>query len=119
MRIREVDNWKIVFCTKYGHFEYQVMLFNLSNALVSFQGYINKILVEKLNIFVIWYLDNIFIYTEDFGQPHVNVARWVLEQLRRHDLFANLEKCSFHKDEVRFLRFVISAQGISIEEERI
>ena len=43
------------------------MLFELSNALASFQGYINKILVEKLNIFVIVYLDNILIYIEETG----------------------------------------------------
>ena len=47
------------------------MLFGLSNAPASFQGYINKILAEKLDIFVIVYLDNILIYTKDPGQGHV------------------------------------------------
>ena len=47
------------------------MLFRLSNALVIFQKYINKILAEKLDIFIIVYLDNILIYTKDFGQPHI------------------------------------------------
>ena len=79
------------------------MSFDLANAPASFQGYINKILAEKLNIFVIMYLDNIFVYTEDPGQPHVNAVRWVLEPLRKHCLFANLKKCRFHQDEVRFL----------------
>ena len=50
------------------------MPFGLSNAPASFQGYINKILAEKLNIFVIVYLDNIFIYTEDQGQGHMEVV---------------------------------------------
>ena len=48
----------------YGYFEYKVILFELSNALASFQDYINKILAEKLDVFVIIYLDNILIYTE-------------------------------------------------------
>ena len=43
------------------------MLFGLSNAPASFQGYTKKILAEKLNIFVIVYLDNILIYTKDPG----------------------------------------------------
>ncbi len=51
------------------------MSFNLSNAPASFQGYINKILPEKLDIFVIVFLDNILIYTEDAGQPHVKAVR--------------------------------------------
>ena len=75
MRIKEGDKWKTAFQTRYGHFEYQVMPFGLSNAPASFQGYINKILAEKLNIFVIVYLDDILIYTEDQGQGHVEVVR--------------------------------------------
>ena len=67
MRIKEGDEWKTAFRTWYGHFEYQVMPFGLSNAPASFQGYINKILAEKLDIFVIVYLDDILIYTEDPG----------------------------------------------------
>ena len=43
------------------------MPFGLFNTPTRFQDYINKILAEKLDIFVIVYLDNIFIYTEDPG----------------------------------------------------
>ena len=50
------------------------MLFGLFNALASFQGYINKTLAKKLDIFVIIYLDNIFIYTKDPSQAHVNTV---------------------------------------------
>ncbi len=95
------------------------MPFGLSNAPASFQGYINKILAEKLDIFIVVYLDNILIYIEDLGQPHIEAVRWVLEQLRKHGLYANLKKCRFHEDEIRFLGFVVSAQGIRMEEERI
>ena len=54
------------------------MLFGLSNAPATFQRYINKILAKKYDIFVIVYLDDILIYTEDPGQPHVEAIRWVL-----------------------------------------
>ena len=56
------------------------MFFGLSNASASFQGYINKILAKKLDIFIIVYLDNILIYTKDPGQPHIDTIYWVLEQ---------------------------------------
>ena len=46
-RIREGDEWKTAFRTRYSYFEYQVMSFGLSNAPATFQGYINKILAEK------------------------------------------------------------------------
>ena len=109
MRIKEGDKWKMAFQTKYSHFEYQVMPFGLSNALVSFQGYINKILAEKLDIFVIIYLDNILIYTEDQGQSHMEAMWWVLDLLRKNGLFVNLKKYWFHKDKVRFLGYVVSS----------
>ncbi len=51
------------------------MLFGLSNASPSFHGYINKILADKLDIFIIVYLIDILIYTEDPGQPHVEEVR--------------------------------------------
>ena len=50
------------------------MSFGLSNIPASFQGYINKILAKKLNIFIIIYLDNILIYTKDPTQAHVNIV---------------------------------------------
>ncbi len=55
------------------------MLFELSNTSARFQGYINKILTEKLDIFIVVYLDNILNYTEDPGQPNVKAVWWVLE----------------------------------------
>ena len=95
------------------------MLFRLSNIPASFQDYINKILAKKLNICVIVYLDDILIYTKDAEQAHVNAVWWVFENMRKHGLFANLKMCRFHKDEIRFLGYVVSAQGVRIEEERI
>ena len=65
------------------------------------------------------YLDDILIYTEDQGQGHVEAMRWVLDLLRKNGLFANLKKCQFYKDEVRFLGYVVSSQGIQMEDEKI
>ena len=119
MRIKEGDEWKTAFQTWYGHFEYQLILFGLSNAPASFQGYINKLLAKKLDIFVILSLDNIFIYIVDPGHAPVNAVWWVLKELRKYSVFSKLKKCRFYKDEVRFLRYVVSAQGVRMEEKRI
>ena len=69
----------MAFKTRYGHFEYQVMPFGLTNASAMFQGYINKILAEKLDVFVIMYLDDIFIYTENESKEYVQAIWWVLD----------------------------------------
>ena len=119
MRIKEGNEWKTAFGAQYGHFEYQVMPLGLSNAPTSFWGYIYKIFAEKLDIFVNIYLVDIFIYTEDPGQTYVDAVQWVLKELRKNGLFANLKKCYFHKDEIHFLGYVASAQGVKIKKKRI
>ena len=81
MRICEGDKWETTFWTQYGHFEYHVMPFGLSNAPATFQGDVNKILAKKLKIFVIIYLDDILIYTKNLGPPHVEAVCWVLDLL--------------------------------------
>ena len=119
MRIKEGNELKTAFQTWYDHFKYKIIPFELFNAPTSFQGYINKILAEKLNIFVIVYLYDIFIYIKELGQVHVNAVWEVLEELRKYNLFANLKKCQFHKDKIYFPGYVISAHGVQIKDERI
>ena len=84
-----------------------------------FPGLYQQDPAEKLDIFIIVYLDDILIYTEDQSQGHVEAVRWVLEILRKNGLYANLKRCQFHKDKVLFLRYVVSSQGIRIEDKRI
>ena len=60
--IKKGNEWKTVFCTYYSHFKYMIMPFELTNALVMFQAYINQILVDLIDVFCIVYLDNILIY---------------------------------------------------------
>ena len=74
MRIQEGDEWKTAFQTRYSHFKYQVILFRLFNAPASLQRYVNKILVEKLDFFVIVYLDDILIYTKNAGKSHIEAV---------------------------------------------
>ena len=92
MRIKKGDEWKTAFRTWYGYFKYQVMPFKLSNTLVYFQSYINKILANKFNIFVIVYLDDIFIYIKDKVNPLSMLFNWFSKN-KKNDLFANFKKC--------------------------
>ena len=95
------------------------MLFGLINALASFQEYINKIFAKKLEIFVFLYLDDILIFTDDDGDGHVAAVQWVLEQLRKFLLFANLKKCRFHQEKVWFLGYMMSSKDIRMKDKKI
>ena len=88
------------------------MPFGLINNSTTFQGYINKILAKKVNVFVIIYLDYIFIYTENKRKEYIEAIRWILNPLQKHSLYANFKKCRFYQDELRFLGYIVSRQGI-------
>ena len=75
MRICEDDEWKMAFKIQYSHFKYQVMFFGLFNTPATFQEYVNKILAEKLDIFIIIYLNDILIYTKDPEQSYIKAVR--------------------------------------------
>jgi hypothetical protein len=63
IRIRKGDEWKTIFKIKYDHFEYKIMLFNFINIPAIFQTYINKALINLIDINYVAYLNDIFIYS--------------------------------------------------------
>ena len=65
IRIKKKNKWKITFHTRYEYFKYQIISFELINAFVIFQIYINKILKNLINIFCVIYLNDIFIYNSN------------------------------------------------------
>lgn len=95
------------------------MLFGLSNTLATFYRYVKKILSEKLDIIIIIYIDNIFIYTKNLGQIHAQAVQYVLQQLQKDKVLSNFKKCYFYTNKVRFIGFVVLAQSIQMEDEEI
>ena len=95
------------------------MPFNLSHTLASFLVYINKILTKQLDIFVIVYLDDNFTYTKNIGQAHVDNIWLILKKLQKYSFFAKLEKDWFHKNDVRFLSYIVLAQRTKIVDKKI
>src|ERR1700733_5870265 len=80
LRIREGDEWKTAFRTRYGHFEYKVMPFGLVNAPATFLAMMNKILREFLDHGVVVYLDDILIYSKT-EEEHIELVKKVLDRL--------------------------------------
>ena len=79
----------------------------------------NKILPEKLDVFVIVYLDDIFMYTKDKREDHVLAVQWVINLLKKFSLYTNLKKCWFYQEKVWFLGYIVSFWDIYKEDERI
>ena len=86
VRIKQGDEWKTAFRTRYGHYEYVVMPFGLTNAPATLQRMMNDIFREYLDVFVIVYLDDILIFSET-EEEHVKHVKMVRELLRINNLF--------------------------------
>ena len=118
IRIRKGDEWKTAFRTRYGHFEYLVMPFGLANAPATFQAVINKALAGLIDITCVVYLDDILIFAETEAE-HWRRLKEVLERLRRYELFVSLKKCEFLVQEVEFLGFLVSNEGVRMDPARV
>ncbi len=117
-RIQRKDEWKIIFHIHYDHFEYMIMLFDLINASVIFQTYINKILTEFLNNFCVVYLNDILIFFVK-KIDHIDHMKQILKRLRKFKLYASLKKCEFFITKVNFLEFIIFIESVSMNSSRV
>src|SRR3954466_1707421 len=107
IRIKEEDISKTAFRTRYGHFEFCVLPFGLTNAPATFMTLMNDIFRDHLDKFVIVYLDDILVYSKT-PEEHIKHLRSVLETLRKHNLYAKWSKCELFKQQVEYLGYYIS-----------
>ncbi|QRW23270.1 Retrotransposable element Tf2 protein [Rhizoctonia solani] len=118
VRIKEGDEWKTAFRTKYGLFEYLVMPFGLTNAPAAFQHFMNNLFRDLIDVTVVIYLDNILIFSKK-PEDHPSHVREVLSRLMKNQLFCKLSKCHFHVTTVDYLGIVISPAGFSMDQKKI
>uniref|UniRef100_A0A803SRK7 Gypsy retrotransposon integrase-like protein 1 n=1 Tax=Anolis carolinensis TaxID=28377 RepID=A0A803SRK7_ANOCA len=118
VRIREGDEWKTAFQTKFGLFESRVMNYGLCGAPATFQHFVNDIFQDYLDRFLIIYLDDFLVFSRSQSE-HENHVKMVLQRLRDHGLYAKLEKCAFDLQEVDFLGYRISPLGLSMDPAKV
>ena len=118
IRIRKSDEWMTTFRTRYDHFEYAVMSFELVNASATFQTLINKVLRELINHICVIYLDDILIYFKT-REEHWKCVRKMLERLRQFKLYAKLSKCFFMTQMIEFLEYIINNHDVCMNSRRI
>lgn len=118
MRIKSSNTHKIAFKIRYGHYEFVVLPFGLTNAPAAFMNLMNSIFHEFLDKFVLVFLDDILIYSKN-KSDHDHHLRIVLDVLRKHQLYGKLSKCDFYVPQVQYLGHIISAEGVIIDPKKI
>ena len=116
--MREPDIEKTAFRTRYGHYEFLVMSFGLTNAPTTFMDLINRVCKLFLDKSMIVFIDDILIYSKN-QQEHGKHLREVLEVLKKEKLYAKFSKCDFWIQEVQFLGHVVNQEGIMDDPAKI
>ncbi|GKD51508.1 putative reverse transcriptase domain-containing protein [Tanacetum coccineum] len=118
LRVKDEDIPKTAFRTRYGHYEFQVMMFGLTNAPAVFMDLMNRVCKPYLDTFVIVFIDDILIYSRN-KEEHEDHLRTILELLKKEKLYAKFSKCDLWISIVQFLRHVINSQGIHVDPAKI
>nr|GEV66213.1 putative reverse transcriptase domain-containing protein [Tanacetum cinerariifolium] len=118
LRVREEDIPKTAFRTRYGHFEFTVIPFGLTNAPAMFMDLMNRVYRPYLEKFVIVFIDDILIYLKSKEEHEVHL-KLILELLKKEKLFGNFLKCEFWLQEVHFLGHVENSEGEHVDPNKI
>jgi hypothetical protein len=118
IRVKTEDIPKTAFRTRYGHYEYSVMPFGVTNAPGVFMEYMNRIFHSFLDRFVVVFIDDILIYSKS-EEEHEEHLRIVLQVLKEKKLYVKLSKCEFWMREVSFLGHIISSGGIAVDPAKV
>jgi len=118
IRIREGDEWKTAFRTRYGLFKFQVMPFGLINAPSTFQDMMNHVLSDMLDVGVLAYMDDILMYGATEEEHNERIGE-VLQRLQTNGLAVSPEKCVWKAREVEFLGYIIGREGIKMSSDKV
>ena len=118
VEVKEEDIPKIAFRTRYGHFEFRVMSFGLTNAPAVFMDLMNCVFKPFLDLFVIVFIDDILVYSRSQTE-HADHLRTVLRVLQKGKLYAKFSKCEFWLNSVTFLGHIISGEGVRVDTQKI
>ena len=118
VRVRDGDEWKTSFRTRYGQFEFLVMQFGLRNAPAAFQRMVNGFFHDLVDVNAVLYLDDIIIFSSD-PTKHDDEVREVLRRLREADLFLKPEKRQFRTTSVDYLGLKITPDHVGMDPVKV
>jgi hypothetical protein len=108
----------MAFRTPFGHYQFKVLSFGLTNAPATFQGVMNRVFHKFIGKFVLVYLDDILIFSKN-EEEHVSHLAHVLQILRENQFYTKMSKYHFGKSELYYLGHVVGKEGIKVDPKKI
>ena len=93
------------------------MPFRLTNAPTIFMCLMNNVMHKYLDKFVVVFINDILIYPNS-KEEHKENLKFVLQELREHQLYAKFSKCDFFKDKIQYLGHVVTKEGIFVDPKK-
>ena len=118
IKIKKGDEWKTAFRTQFGHYKYLVVPFELTNGPATWQAYINNVLCQFLDVFVVVYLDNIVVYSKT-KEDHIRHVRQVFQTMKDAKLRIYTGKTVFHSQRIHFLGYIIIDKGMEMDPKKV
>jgi hypothetical protein len=118
VQIKDEDIHKTNFRTRYGHYEFVVVPFGLTNAPTTFISLMNNVLSKFLDTFVLVFIDDILIYSKN-REDHEEHLKLFLQVLIERQLYVKFSKCDFFQKQVHYLGNVISEEGVAVDPNKI
>ena len=119
IRVKDGDEWKTAFNTRFGLYEWLVTPFGLIGARTTFQRYINWVLCDELNICYSAYIDDVVIYN-DTQKEHCSAVLRIIRKLADARLQLDFDKSEFEGDIIKYLGYLIeTGRGLQADLEKL
>lgn len=118
LRIKIEGIYKKTFRNRYGHYEFVVLPFGLSNALATLMCLMNNVLNKYLDKFALVFIDDILVYSRN-EEEHKEYLRLVLQNLREKKLCSIFSKCEFYKNRIEYLGHIISKEDLEVDPDKV
>jgi len=118
IQLREKDRPKMAFLTRSRQYQFKVIPFELNNAPVTFQRFMNKVLRQYIGKFVQVYLDDVIIYSNNLDE-HKRHIKAVLEKIREANLKLKPSKCQWFQTELKFVGHLVGRNSIKSDPRNV
>ena len=118
IRLAPGDEYKTVFHTHNGHFEFSVLAFGLTYGPYTFQSVMNIDLSPVLCHCSVVFFDDILIFSKTYDE-HIKHLRQVLQILEEKHWKVKGSKCTFAQRSVQYLGYVVSEEGVATDPQKV